>query len=199
MNSPSRYSWPNSEFSDLSQKSAIISEKTSGQARSMDAVYHRILMQLSRLSPSDRQVTRHIFMWMTYSFIHLRLTDLGTAYLFDWKAYRTAQPREELLDDFLLVCRNLIIVDEKGFVQIRPGLYSQAIQRCVHQRNRALSFLLCEGGPSPCRNWVDLPHVHGRKHVYDFGTLSNGEYDEVSDPIGRVHLLYQCESFSMIY
>jgi len=56
-------------------------------------------------------------MWMTYSFTLLRLADLGTAYLFDWNVYRTNQPREELLDDFLLVCGNLVVVDETGYVQ----------------------------------------------------------------------------------
>jgi hypothetical protein len=86
-------------------------------AGSMDAVYNRIFVQLSRLSPGDREVTRHIFMWMAYSFRLLNLADLVIAHGFDWKTYQSTQPQEELLDDFLLVCGNLVVVDELGYVQ----------------------------------------------------------------------------------
>lgn len=85
---------------------------------SMNDVYNRIFDQISRLSEHDRNLAKHIFMWMTYALRPLTLEEVQCAFMVEWETF-SLNPGNSLLNPeyFLLVCGNLVMCEEKQFWQ----------------------------------------------------------------------------------
>src|SRR5438552_7866713 len=80
--------------------------------KSMDGLYGSIFERITRQSESDVEIARHVFMWMTYALRPVELEEVVTAFTVDYKtASIDASRTPPNPQDLLLVCGNLVIVD----------------------------------------------------------------------------------------
>lgn len=93
----------------------VIRKIVENPVSSMDSEYDKIFNKISQLSDNDREISRYVFMWMTYALRPITLEEVETAFTIDWKTFgmKSSECSPIPEHNFLPNCGNLVILDKK--------------------------------------------------------------------------------------
>lgn len=93
----------------------VIRKVVENPVSSMDSEYDKIFNKISQLSDNDREISRYVFMWMTYALQPITLEEVETAFTIDWKTFgmKSSECSPIPEHNFLSNCGNLVIFDKK--------------------------------------------------------------------------------------
>jgi hypothetical protein len=91
---------------------AAIASMIETQSRTLDEFYDKLFAKINSQSQCDRNIARHVFMWLMYSGQRITFGDIAASFTVDWKTRSIDETkRPPNLDDLLLVCENLVVSD----------------------------------------------------------------------------------------